>query len=39
VGDDSSKFDLPEDLITGETGIDDGDVQGVLWTCDYAESN
>jgi hypothetical protein len=32
-------FDSPEDFISGETGIDDGDVQGVLWTCDYVESN
>jgi hypothetical protein len=32
-------FDSPEDSITGETGIDGGDVKGVLQTRDYAESN
>jgi hypothetical protein len=32
-------FDSPEDFIAGETGIDGGDVQGVLRTLDYAESN
>jgi hypothetical protein len=32
-------FDSPEDFITGEIGIEGGDVQGVLRTRDYTESN
>jgi hypothetical protein len=32
-------FDSLEDFITSETGIDGGDVQGVLRMLDYAELN
>jgi hypothetical protein len=32
-------FDSPEDSIAGETGIDGGDVMGVLQMRDYTESN